>query len=184
MTRAEFAKHRGVSKAAVTQWADAGRIVVDATGKVLVEPSETRLAETMNSRGGKRQKGATGGVQQTPGVAQPPQSDMPFDVSGSGTLTGARTAQATAKAKLDQLEYEQRVGALVVRALYDKALQDGLAPILSRLDSLSTRAAPKLLGEMDVRRIQDVIDDAVLEVRQDIADTLRAMAASGEATKQ
>ena len=62
-TRAEFARHRNVSKAAVTQWDAAGRLVMTGDGRVDVRASETRLAQTMTGRGGKRRAGEGGGVQ-------------------------------------------------------------------------------------------------------------------------
>lgn len=177
MTRSEFAQHRRVSKAAVTQWAAAGRIKCDAEGNVLVEESEQILAATQNTRGGKR------GPKKAPDLAGDEREPHQYELD-EATLTGARTAQARARAKLDEMELAERAGKLVERQRYDQAVADALTPILARFDSISMRAAPKLLGQTDVRRIQDVIDDAVLEARQDISDTLRAMIASGEATKQ
>lgn len=176
MTRAEFARHRGVSKAAVTQWAAAGRLVLSGTG-VNVEGSDSRLAETVNNRGGKRKAGVVGG-------AQADASGQPGDFRFGGTLTEARTSQARNRAKLDDLDYQERIGKLVEKSRYDAALADGMAPIMSQLDNLSTRLAPKVAGLTDVRRIQDIVDDEVARIRQDTADTLRAMISGSRATKQ
>ena len=60
MTRAEFARHRGVSKACVTQWAGAGRLVLMADGKVDVEASEARLAQSVRIPSGEHDVGAVG----------------------------------------------------------------------------------------------------------------------------
>jgi len=182
MTRSEYAKHRDVSRAAVTQWAAAGRIVTDASGNVVVDESDKRLAETMNTRGGKRPRTDLGQAAQSDPVDTPTQGTLVLPPGSS--LTQARTAQAQSRARLDELDYLERVGALVERARYDQAILDALAPILSRLDSIASRAAPKLLGLTDVRRIIDVVDDEVIALRQEIFDTLRAMAAAGGATKQ
>lgn len=178
MTKAEFAKHRGVSKAAVSQWANAGRIVLTGDGQVDVAASEARLAGSINTRGGKRTKGQYGtAVATSESVSQ-------ADLLDGGTLTDARTAQARNRAKLDALEYQRQVGRLVERDRYDAGIADGLAPALARLDSLSARVCPKL-GLPDVRRGQDIIDDEVLLIRQEIVDILRSLAAgSAGKTKQ
>lgn len=179
MTKADFAKHRNVSRAAVTQWANAGRIVLTSEGRVDVGASEVKLAATLNTRGGPRRKGQQGTVE-TRGRAESPPAGIELDLAG-GTLTDARTSQARNRARLDNLEYMERVGKLVERSRYDAAVAEGLSPILSRLDSLSTRVAPKLIGLTDVRRIQDIVDDEVTAIRQDTSDTLRAMAATAGA---
>lgn len=179
MTRAEFARHRGVSKPAVTQWAAAGRLVLTADGKVDVEASEVRLAETMNSRGGKRQTGVSGGAQAEPAPGR--SGELQF---ASGTLTDARTKQAQTRAKLDDLEYQERIGRLVEKAKVDAAIADGLATIVSQLRTISVRTAPKLVGEADLRKIQDAIDDEVERICQETSDTLRAMIAGAVVSRQ
>lgn len=172
-TRAEFARLQNVSRAAVTQWAAAERLVFAQDGRVDVEASRTRLAETASGRGGKRAPGAAT-VDQSP--SQP--------AGENGTLTGARMAQVNARAKLDELEYDERVGKLVEKSRVELAIADGMGPIMSQLDTVSVRVAPKLVGLVDVRRIQDIIDDEIARIRQDTADTLRAMVAGALITRQ
>jgi DNA-binding transcriptional regulator YdaS (Cro superfamily) len=46
VTKAEFARLRGVHPSSVTKWARDGRIVLTANGCVLVEPSLERLRAT------------------------------------------------------------------------------------------------------------------------------------------
>ena len=174
MTRAEFAQHCGVSKAAVTQWASAGRVVCDSGGRVLVKESEQLLAETRSKAGGKPR------TTETPATSR----SAPRAVLDEATLTGAKTAQARARARLDEIELAERMGRLIDRERSDRAILDAVGPILTRFESLGARAAPKVVGQTDVRRIADAIDDEVLALRQELADTLKAMAASGKATKQ
>lgn len=151
-----------------------------ADGQVDIDASIARLAETRNTRGGKRTKGQQGTVQTTDeGEGQ--QESLTL---AGGTLTDARTAQARNRAKLDALEYEERIGKLIERSSRDRAIADGLGPILSRLDGLPARAAPKIVGQTDVRRVIDALEDEVINLRQEIADTLRAMIAASGATKQ
>jgi hypothetical protein len=164
MSRAEYARHRDVSRPAVTKWAQIGRIALANDGRVLVDESDALLAATVQRRGPKP-KAAVAPTAQQAAAARPVE----------GSLTEARTDQARAKARLDDLEYRKRAGELVDRGGTTKAIADSLAPILSRLDSLSTRAAPRLLQMTEVGQIQDVIDEEVVAIRQEIADVLRAM---------
>lgn len=50
MTRAAFARHLGVNKSTITRWAEAGRLVLDAAGHVIIEASERRLVATQGGR--------------------------------------------------------------------------------------------------------------------------------------
>jgi hypothetical protein len=187
MTRSEYAKHRGVSKPAVTQWAAAGRIVTDESGDVVVEESDKRLAATINTRGGKRPRTDLQAAPQT-APSEPVSTDAPTQgalmLQPGSSLTQARTAQAQSRARLDELDYVERVGILVERARYDQALADGLGPILSQLDSVASRIAPALVGQTDVRRVIDIIDAEIINLRQEIADKLRSLAIVAGATKQ
>lgn len=181
MTRAAFAKHQGVSRAAVTQWAAAGRVVLTTDGKIDVERSVERLAQSINTRGGKRRKGQTGTVTEP---SAPGEQATVHKFMGGATLTDARRDQAAATAERTNIEVAKMKGELVEHKRIIAALSDGLAPIVSQLDSMSARLAPKLIGLTEVRQARDVVDDEVERVRQEIADTLRAMAASPGATKQ
>src|ERR1035437_9007548 len=88
-SRAEFARRHDVSKAAVTQWAAAGRIKIAEDGRVDVKASDRMLADSAGaSRGGKRRRGALGGVQDSPS------GSLPLPLVG-GTLLEARTAVAS-----------------------------------------------------------------------------------------
>lgn len=168
---------RNVSKAAVTQWSAAGRIKILSDGTVDVVESERLLTESAGaSRGGKRQRGAVGGVQ-----------DGSFEVErepAQRTLLDARTAIADIAAKRAEVEYFVRVGELVERERYSKALADGLGPILAAMDSLSAVKGPDLAAETDVRKFQNMLDDAMDDIRRDMANTIRQLIAGPDAVRQ
>jgi len=46
VSKAEYARAKGVNRATITRWAQAGRLVLDGHSQVLVDESEARLAET------------------------------------------------------------------------------------------------------------------------------------------
>lgn len=177
-SRAEFARLQKVSRAAVTQWAAAGRLVLAQDGRVDVAASVTRLAATLTGRGGKRAR--AGAFVAQPGAAEP----APTQDQTGPTLTDARRTQVIARARLDELDYDERTCRLVDKSRYDAGVADALGPILLQYDTLSTRVAPELVGQTDVRRIQDIIDNAVARLRQDTADTLRAMIVSAGVMRQ
>ena len=177
-TRAEFARRLKVSRAAVTQWAALGRLVLAEDGRVNVPASQTRLAATTNVRGGKMRAGGAGGAQP---LQLPTTDELDFR---DGTLTGARIVQARVKSRLDQVELDERLGRLIERSRFESAIADGMTAIISQFDTLAGRIAPRVAAETDVRKIQDMIDDEVARLRQDTADTLRAMIAGGGPTRQ
>lgn len=50
-SRSAFSARMGVNKSTVTRWAQAGRLVVDEAGLVMVAESQARIAATMGHRG-------------------------------------------------------------------------------------------------------------------------------------
>jgi hypothetical protein len=176
-TKTEYAKLRGVTQAQVSHWTKAGRIAI-VDGKVDVETSNQMLAETLHpSRGGKRVRTR----QDRPQASQVSPTSANAPPVATEAYARVRTAREAFRAKSEELEYRERVGELVERDRFDKALVDALGPILSSFDSLSARIGPALAAESDVRKVQNMIDDAVAAIRQDTADTLRRMIAGAPA---
>lgn len=173
-SRSAFARRQGVSPAAVTQWAQAGRIRITADGRVDVDKSIAMLAEAgPAARGGKRTAGTAGGVQDGAGSPRT-----------TGTLLDARTAVAEIQAERARIEHRARIGELIERTRYAKALEDALAPILAELDSLSALIGPDLAAETDVRKVQNMLDDAIAKARRNMAATLQQMIAGPDAVRQ
>lgn len=170
VSKSEYARHRGVTPAAVTYWARDGRIVL-LDGKVDRDASDAALDKTLSPiHGGKRTTAE--------------RAPEPETVGSRADLIRQKSRQSELSADLLALELRKKKGEVIDRAGHDRALLEALGPILARLDSIGSRAAPKALGQNDLRVVQDAIDDEVTVVRQEIADTLRAMAAAEAATKQ
>ena len=169
----------------VSHWTNAGRLVLVSNGKrdlVDVAASDAALARSLDpSRGGKGGKSSgppppvEGGAAAVSGDGAPPPVD---------TYTRVRTHREAFRAKTEEVEYRARVGELVERKAYDQALADALSPLLSALDSLSARVGPAVAAEHDVRKCQNILDDAVAVIRQDIANTLRRMVQGNGAVRQ
>jgi hypothetical protein len=188
VSKAEYARHRGVSGAMVSHWTKAERIAVRG-GKVDLKASDAMLAASLDpARGGKggspRGAQVSVGTDSSEGAAPSASSAAPAATGpGPDTYTRVRTHREAFRAKTEEVDYRERIGELVERDRYNKALADGLSPVLAALDSLGPRLAPVLAAESDPRRIQSLVEDAIVNIRQDMADTLLRMV-SGRAVTQ
>jgi hypothetical protein len=162
VSKAEYARHRGVSGAAVSYWSRDGKIVV-TDGKVDVEASDTMLAKTLHPiHGGKRE----------PSNGRTAESRL----SPAGiNLVGSKTRQATVTAELLELRLSKERGEVHSSARCAQAIAAALAGPLSRLRSIGARTAPTLAAETNVKRIQDIVDDEVEAALGDAATALRAL---------
>lgn len=162
LRKSAYADHRGVSPGMVTHWLKGGRIVLDTTGKLVdVERSDAALAASLHpTRGGKR------GAEVAPVGAA---------IAPTNAYTAHRATREEFASKEAELDYLERIGTLVERGRYDKALADALQPIMAALDRLAPTLGPVLAGQTDARKVQNLIDDAVDEIRRDMAGTVRQM---------
>jgi hypothetical protein len=160
MTQAEYARHRGVSRPAVSKWVAGGKINLepsqDGSGRMILDVAAADLA-LANSQ--ERVTLLGGG-------------------SGIGKVTQARTATETYRARLAELEYEQRVGKLLVADDVTAAMRLS-AESIARDIELINLAAPELVaafrqgGEDGVRAALRKMTRRVLAT---IAENLRAVA--------
>lgn len=154
MKQTEYARHRGVSAAAVSRAIKEGRITLQNDGRI--DPvaadaqweANTRKRADPRSQPRARQGVHTGADRQAP-------ADRAF--------LDARTRRELADANLAELRYAQACGELVraddVRAEWASkisALRDALL-------NLGARLAPVVAAEADMQRCQMLIDDAVHE---------------------
>ncbi len=179
MSRAQFARRRSVSRAAVTQWIAAGRVVLTDDGLVDVTASEARLAQSATDRGGKREAGISGGVQ-SGGNGRTPRGALPEP----GSLLHARTRRAQARGALDTLEYRERIRELVELAEVARALGDLTGPALLQLDGMPDRLDARLAAESDQRKVRQMLTDEIDATKQAIANIASALLARFEEQKK
>jgi len=98
MTQAEYARHRGVSRQAIGKFAAAGKVVI-VGGKVDVVASDRLLGET------RERVNLRDDEPDTPAAAAAP--------AESGRLTAAKTATEVYRARLAQLQYEEKTRKLI-----------------------------------------------------------------------
>ncbi len=174
MTKSQYATYRGVSTAAVSQWIRGDRIVLTPNGLVDVMASDLKHAQTVQGEG----------VRGTPGP-KPGQAPGATAVQKDGiTLIEAKITKARIESMVAQMDYQERVGKLVDREQYDRALAEALTPTISQLDTLSARIGSRVAAEAaagDARAVQQIIDEEVRRIRAGIAAALRELAARGAA---
>jgi hypothetical protein len=165
MSKAEYARHRGVSRAAVSQWASAGRIALAGDGNVLVSESDRRLGATVNTRGG------IGGNRQN-GTRKTAAAASGRSTEPAESLTSARTAEASLKAKLAALDYEERIGQLCEVSAATRAIGECAAITRRTIEQIPSRIATRIAAELgvDSRKAFDLLQDEIERVCRSIAD--------------
>lgn len=185
VSKSDFARLRGVTPAMVTKWIKQGRVVLTEDGKrVVAAPSLARIEQQRDpSRGGVGGRPAGSASYALPAELEAGGGGAPAGGRGPASYAQVRTAREAYGVKQAELDYRERVGELIERKAYDRALADGLAPIVAGLETLSARIGPELAAETDPRKVQNLLDAAVAALRRDIADTLRRMI-SGAGVRQ
>jgi hypothetical protein len=134
MTQAEYARHRGVSRTAVNKYVAAEKIKLepsqDGSGRMIIDVAAADLAlansqERITLLGG-GEPGRRGG-------------------SGIGKLTQARTTTETYRARVAELDYEERVGKLLVASDVTAAMRLCAESIARDVDLINS-AAPELVA--------------------------------------
>lgn len=195
VSKAEYARRRGVSRAAVGKWVETGKVVTSSDRAwIHVEQSDARLvAMTDQTRGGKNGKtssAAAGIAQDSPASeargapAAGNGAPAPAQASGVPTLADANRERALAQARMAELRLRRESGELVERSAYERALVDSLGPIVEQLGTISARLASRCAAETDARKVTALIDDEINRVRQAIAAKIRALIDSEGATAQ
>jgi len=185
MGKSEYARHREVSPAMVTHWRKADRIVFTANGMIDVDASDALLAQTMDpargGRGGKsdRQPLPVATTQRQLEAPEPPRQTPQPD-----QYTRVRTHREAFAAKTAEAVYRKMIGELVERTEYARGLAQNLGPALQRLDTISARLGSRIAAETDVRKVQDILDDDVVAIRQEIADYAQALIDGVPGTRQ
>lgn len=178
--KSEFARLRGVSPAMVSKWISLGMLVLTPDGKrVVAAESLARIAARSDpTRGGR------GGHTQAPSQPASPSRGGRPPGSGGISFADVRTEREGYAARQAELDYLERIGSLVERKAFERAIVDALAPMLQALESLSARIGPAVAAEADVRKVENLIDGEIATIRREIAETLRRMAAGPPAREQ
>lgn len=156
MSQAEFARHRGVSRATVTEYKNKGLLVMTVDNLVDVAASKKSLNDHLDPlRGGARSGGN-----------KKPSAD-------SKAYMAAKTREMEAKAVKQEMETRQRAGELLEKDdVYKTAFtlaRNAQESIMATADRLS----PLLAAESDAAAVHAMLSDELRLVCQNIAKTAR-----------
>lgn len=151
----EYARHRGVSQAAVSKAIDSGRIAeaVQFIGKdkkkkrINVVKADQLWAENtiLNN------KNADHAYEGTPQTAN----------NAKASTSTARSVKEVYSAKMEQLKYEKMVGSLVDADEVKKAARDMGLAVRDALQYLPDKLGPVLAAETDIEKVNDLLSEEI-----------------------
>lgn len=163
MSQAEYARHRGVTRQAISKAVGAGKIVPqERGGKKGIDPAEADRALGVNV-----QRVLAGSDDD----AQPNGYGAVRDTQQSAGLTKARTATEIYKARIAELEYNERVGKLRPVEQTEAAAAHCLEVVLRAFTGIVGRAE-----ELTARANKDGVPGMRASLR-DVVRDLRKVAA-------
>lgn len=193
VSRAEFARMKGVNRSTITRWADESRIVVE-DGRVLVAESEARLAETADpSKAGvvRRHELERGAPVADLLNAQPNLQDQPAAPRARAEKSehyGARIRESArheaAKAELAEIELAKVKGTLTDVEGVSRAMEAVGAAFREAWKRTNRELHLKLGAEPDPDKRLAMMNDATDRGCNAVADQASAMADAAGSTRQ
>lgn len=157
-----YAKHRGVSDAAVRRAIDDKRITLLPDGQIDPEIADKEWDENTDKR------------------FQPKPAASPVPESGTGiSLQKSRANKELFEALLKKLEYEEKSGKLVDRAKVEMEAFAAARVARDRLLLIPDRVAPIIIGETDMFEIKRVLREEIIRSLQNLTDFLHGGTGSG-----
>lgn len=171
MTQADYARHRGVSRAAISKLIRSGKIPVEVKGKrKLINPADADFAldehrERINS------------------ASPAPSEDA---LAAGGRLTQARTETEIYKARIAQLEYEARVGQLLRTADVTRAMEICAEAIVRDIDQLPNFAEDlaAAISKKGVAGARTELKKLAHRLRTSISDNMKLLGADEADTQE
>jgi hypothetical protein len=171
VSQAEYARMRGVSEKTVSVWKKEGRLVL-SDGGVDVDASNAFLAKYRTAGLGKAGKGKASGkgapevrAGETPAQA----ADRILSETGADmSIEEAKRVKENYLALLNQLEYDQKSGAVVAVADVAKAVGDEYARVRTRLLAIPAERAPDIHRMKTVTEVQDALQEMIVQALEEL----------------
>ncbi len=163
MSKAAYARHRGVGKSAVSNWVKRGQIVLK-DGKVDVAASDAKLGHEVDP--GRGRPATTKG--------ESPAEDSATDTEARNDLASIRARDLREKAIGNALKNAQLAGELVPRAAVEAKMKSHISGFCERMQSELRGMAERLALEGDKRTVRALLDEVVHAVRSDFAQRVTA----------
>lgn len=171
ITQAEYARRRGVTRAAITKAIKAGRIVA-IEGRIDPDVADIQWARNTNP-----------GRSAPPPAAPPPNGAIAPRGGGPGAgdagrdeprLIDARARRESALAELAELELAEKRGELVSVQDVRKAIAPKLLGVREALDTLADRLSPLLAAEADPAKVYAMLRAEHRQILSQLANESRA----------
>jgi phage terminase Nu1 subunit (DNA packaging protein) len=168
ITRAEYARRRGWSRAYVTQLVQAGRLLLDEGGRLDPDEADAALAAARDpSTHPQSTAGAhLAGEMAAPGLGRGRGAE---GASAGPTYMQARTLREAYQAKLAELEYRERSGQLLDRAAAEAESLALGRELRETLLVLPPRLAQALAESSDPHECEAILEAALLEALETLA---------------
>jgi transcriptional regulator with XRE-family HTH domain len=197
ITQREFARRMGVSPQAVSKRVRAGRLTLAPDGRldpVLAEhewnatrepegdaperpalsarPSKPARA-TPDRSADSGARGITGATEASPDPAQASRAVVAPGGAQPGTYAQAKTADAVFRARLRQLEFEVKSGALVRADDVSNRWFERARAVRDRLLSIPVRLAPEVAAMTDIHEVRRRLDEEIRIAIKELVDDIR-----------
>lgn len=178
MTQAQFARHRGVSKGSVTNWKNAGWLVMaeGPTGKALVDVVRTELKLNANidpmrgrpSTGGEPATASPGG--EAPALPLGETAAAPATAPKRDDLADERVQHLREQRTGQALKNAQMAGDLVPLIEAERRVAEVGRAARERMHAWLRSMAERFAAEKDVRQIMAIGESGIDQVFTELAD--------------
>jgi pyruvate/2-oxoglutarate dehydrogenase complex dihydrolipoamide acyltransferase (E2) component len=159
-----YAKHRGVSLAAVQKAIKAGRIRTAADGKIDAAQAD---ADWERNTGPRQQPGKTASSPASPKSAPPPAAEpMP----GGLDYARARAVRENYMARLAKIDFEERSGKLVSRDEVQVAAFNKFRTFRDGMLNIPDRVSAMLAAESDASKVHGSLTTEIRKALLEFAD--------------
>ena len=148
-SQAEFARKYGYSKAAITQFKKAGRLVFVSPGVLDFEASRQRIIDTADPN--------RADVAKRHAALRNPDVEEDKATVSANSFQNAKTVKEKYLALQAKLDYEVSSGLLVEWEKVEKVIADRGIQFKDGLLLMSRKIAPLIVGKDDVREIELII---------------------------
>jgi hypothetical protein len=178
ITQAEYARRRGVSRAAITKAIKSGRIT-PIDGRIDPDVADIQWARNTSTArapvAGPAPAAAAASIAPRASVRVARLSDG--DEDEPATLLESRARREAALAELAELELSEKRGELVSAAAIERAMATKIMSVRESLDTLADRITPLLAAETDPDKVYKLLRGEIRQVLSQLSSESRGPAA-------
>ena len=163
----EFSRRVGVSHVAINEAVEHGRITSEQIGNQVFIPWVSGLSEY---------RANTDESRRTPEKNTEVKRKIPAGQPGAGIPTGptyseSRAKREESKAKLAELELEEKMGSLISAEKVKKDFFEIAALVRGALFNIPTMVSPELAAETNPRKVEARLEKAIREALEALAES-------------